>query len=171
MLFRSRVLDFGMALRVSRNADASDAVSFEQARFEDLKRAVQLAERHGDVAGHRENLTHAGFSDEALRKAYPELMWLLDAPDTLIPMAERPECFETFVVGGAFPVIGTCLSEKAAYVWLAAEMCDPSLPQEEWTQYDLIPIGKRSFVVGHNVSYDRVRARDGYTLAESEPEN
>jgi len=78
---------------------------------------------------------------------------------------------ETFVVGGAFPVIGTCFSAKASYVWLAAEMCDPTLPQEEWTQYDLIPIGKGSFVVGHNISYDRVRARDGYTLSTSEPEN
>jgi hypothetical protein len=38
--------------------------------------------------------------DEALAKAYPELMWLLDSPDTLIPTTERPECYETFVVGG-----------------------------------------------------------------------
>ena len=78
---------------------------------------------------------------------------------------------ETFVVNGAFPVIGTCLSAEAAYVWLAAEMCDPLLPQEKWTQYDLIPLGTKNFVVGHNISYDRVRARDGYTLSESEPEN
>jgi len=78
---------------------------------------------------------------------------------------------ETFVTGGAFPVIGTALSAEAAYVWLAAEMCDPTLPVEGWTQHDLIPLGKGNFVVGHNVSYDRVRARDGYTLAETEPEN
>jgi len=78
---------------------------------------------------------------------------------------------ETFVTGGAFPVIGTALSEKAAYIWLAAEMCDPSLPFEEWTQHDLIPLGHGSFVVGHNISYDRVRARDGYTLDKTEPEN
>lgn len=78
---------------------------------------------------------------------------------------------ETFVTGGAFPVIGTALSEKAAYIWLAAEMCDPSLPVEEWTQHDLIPLGHGSFVVGHNISYDRVRARDGYTLDKTEPEN
>ena len=38
--------------------------------------------------------------DEALAKAYPEMMWLLDAPETLIPTAERPECYECFVVGG-----------------------------------------------------------------------
>lgn len=78
---------------------------------------------------------------------------------------------ETFVTGGAFPVIGTVLSAKASYIWLAAEMCDPTLPVEEWTQYDLIPLGHGNFVVGHNISYDRVRARDGYTLAETEPEN
>ena len=78
---------------------------------------------------------------------------------------------ETFVTGGAFPVIGTALSTKAAYVWLAAEMCDPDLPVESWTQHDLIPLGVGNFVVGHNVSYDRVRARDGYTLDLTEPEN
>lgn len=78
---------------------------------------------------------------------------------------------ETFVQGGAFPVIGTCLSSEAAYVWLAAEMCDPALPKEKWTQFDLIPLGRDKFVVGHNISYDRVRARDGYTLELTEPEN
>jgi DNA polymerase gamma 1 len=78
---------------------------------------------------------------------------------------------ETFVRGGAFPVIGTALSSEAAYIWLAEEMCDPNLPVEKWTQHDLIPLGHGKFVVGHNISYDRVRARDGYTLAESEPEN
>ena len=78
---------------------------------------------------------------------------------------------ETFVTAGAFPVIGTALSEKAAYVWLAAEMCDPTLPVDEWTQHDLIPLGNRSFIIGHNISYDRVRARDGYTLDQTEPEN
>ena len=78
---------------------------------------------------------------------------------------------ETFVTGGAFPVIGTALSEKASYIWLAAEMCDPSLPTEEWTQHDLISLGSGNFVVGHNISYDRVRTRDGYTLDKSEPEN
>ena len=34
---------------------------------------------------------------------------------------------ETFVTAGAFPVIGSALSTESAYVWLAAEMCDPSL--------------------------------------------
>ena len=34
---------------------------------------------------------------------------------------------ETFVTAGAFPVIGSALGTEAAYVWLAAEMCDPTI--------------------------------------------
>ena len=78
---------------------------------------------------------------------------------------------ETFVHGGAFPIIGTALSAKAAYIWLAAELVDPSLPEDEWDQYELIPVGENRFVVGHNVSYDRVRAREGYSLDRTKPEN
>ncbi len=32
--------------------------------------------------------------------AHPELQWLWDAPDTLVPIVETPECFELAVVGG-----------------------------------------------------------------------
>ena len=78
---------------------------------------------------------------------------------------------ETFVTAGAFPVIGSALSSEAAYIWLAAEMCDPTLPVEEWTSTSLIPLNEDAFVVGHNISYDRVRARNGYNLQRSEPEN
>ncbi len=38
--------------------------------------------------------------EESLKKSYPEMMWLFDEPDALVPTSERPECFETFVVGG-----------------------------------------------------------------------
>jgi DNA polymerase gamma 1 len=78
---------------------------------------------------------------------------------------------ETFVHGGAFPIIGTALSAKAVYVWLAAELVDPSLPEDEWDQYDLIPVGENRFIAGHNISYDRVRAREGYSLDRVKPEN
>ena len=37
---------------------------------------------------------------------------------------------ETFVTNGAFPVIGSALGSKSAYVWLAAEMVDPLLEEE-----------------------------------------
>jgi len=78
---------------------------------------------------------------------------------------------ETFVTAGAFPVIGSALSAEAAYVWLAAEMCDPTIPVDDWTSTSLIPLNEGAFVVGHNISYDRVRARNGYSLSNSEPEN
>jgi DNA polymerase gamma 1 len=78
---------------------------------------------------------------------------------------------ETFVQGGAFPIIGTALSEKAAYIWIAKELIDPTLPKDEWDQYGFIPIGTDRFVIGHNISYDRVRARESYDLARSGPEN
>ena len=78
---------------------------------------------------------------------------------------------ETYVHGGAFPIIGTALSAKAAYIWLASELIDPSLPEDKWDQHALIPIGENRFVVGHNISYDRVRAREGYSLDRTKPEN
>ena len=78
---------------------------------------------------------------------------------------------ETYVHGGAFPIIGTALSAKAAYIWLASELIDPSLPEDQWDQHNLIPIGENRFVVGHNISYDRVRAREGYSLDRTKPEN
>lgn len=78
---------------------------------------------------------------------------------------------ETFVVGGAFPIIGTALSSEAAYIWVARELIDPAVPQDEWDQYAMIPIGEGRLVVGHNISYDRVRAQEGYSIEHSEPEN
>ena len=78
---------------------------------------------------------------------------------------------ETYVHGGAFPIIGTALSAKAAYIWMAAELLDPELPEEEWDQFNLIPIGKGRFIPGHNISYDRVRAQEGYSLENTRPEN
>ena len=78
---------------------------------------------------------------------------------------------ETYVHEGAFPIIGTALSAKAAYIWLASELIDPSIPKESWDQHSLIPIGEGRFVAGHNISYDRVRAREGYSLDRTKPEN
>jgi len=78
---------------------------------------------------------------------------------------------ETFVHAGAFPIIGTALSAKAAYIWLASELLDPDLPEDQWDQHALIPIGTGRFVAGHNISYDRIRAREGYSLENTQPEN
>ena len=42
------------------------------------------------------NKEYSGF-----RKAHPELMWLLDAPETEVAVNPRPETFEVFVVGAS----------------------------------------------------------------------
>jgi len=78
---------------------------------------------------------------------------------------------ETFVQGGGFPIIGTAVSSEAVYIWLASELLDPSLPSEEWDQLNLIPVGEGKFIAGHNISYDRVRAQEGYSLGRTKPEN
>ena len=78
---------------------------------------------------------------------------------------------ETFVHAGAFPIIGTALSAKAAYIWLASELIDPTIPEDKWDQHELIPVGRQRFIAGHNISYDRVRAREGYSLENTKPEN
>jgi hypothetical protein len=36
----------------------------------------------------------------ALERARPDLMWLLDQPDTRVGITEDPRCFEVFVTGG-----------------------------------------------------------------------
>ena len=38
--------------------------------------------------------------EKALKATRPELMWLLDQPETMISMAEGPQCYEIFVTGG-----------------------------------------------------------------------
>ena len=38
---------------------------------------------------------------EAFVASHPELLWLLDAPDTLVTVNPSPECFEFFVVGAS----------------------------------------------------------------------
>ena len=40
-------------------------------------------------------------SPDAFVASHPELLWLLDAPDTLVTVNPSPECFEFFVVGAS----------------------------------------------------------------------
>lgn len=40
-------------------------------------------------------------SYDAFRASHPELLWLLDDPDTLVTVNPSPECFELFVVGAS----------------------------------------------------------------------
>ena len=36
----------------------------------------------------------------AVMASHPELQWLFDAPETLVPIFETPDCFHIAVVGG-----------------------------------------------------------------------
>jgi hypothetical protein len=38
---------------------------------------------------------------DAFRTAHPELLWLLDAPETMVTVNPSPDCFEFFVVGAS----------------------------------------------------------------------
>lgn len=78
---------------------------------------------------------------------------------------------ETFVYEGAYPIIGTAVSPAACYIWLASELISPEMDREDWDQFDMIPVGKGKFIAGHNISYDRVRTREAYSLENTEPEN
>jgi hypothetical protein len=40
-------------------------------------------------------------SMDAFRASHPELLWLLDAPETMVTVNPSPECFEFFVVGAS----------------------------------------------------------------------
>lgn len=78
---------------------------------------------------------------------------------------------ETFVYGGAYPIIGTAVSDKACYIWLASELINPTIEEKDWDQFNMVPVGKGRFIAGHNISYDRVRTQEGYSLENTEPEN
>lgn len=85
-----------------------------------------------------------------------------------IDKVEYPEekCFvfdtETYVNGGNRPIIGTAVSEKALYLWLAKELV---LEDHEGKDLELISIGYDSAIVGHNVSFDRGKCKEPYELS------
>jgi hypothetical protein len=37
---------------------------------------------------------------KAMALAHPELEWLWDSPETMLPVVEDPECYDIVVVGG-----------------------------------------------------------------------
>ena len=60
------------------------------------------------------------------RYAWEKGRWVTEQVNHPLEKVFVYDC-ETFVEKGAFPIIGTAMSCKAAYVWLADEMVDPSL--------------------------------------------
>jgi hypothetical protein len=50
---------------------------------------------------------------QALATAHPELTWLWESPETLVPVLEDAECYDIVVVGGA--------AGRGAFFWGAGE--------------------------------------------------
>jgi hypothetical protein len=48
-----------------------------------------------------------------MRRSHPELAWLWDQPDTLLPVLETPDCFDIVVVGAS--------AGRGAFFWGAGE--------------------------------------------------
>src|SRR5262249_28900152 len=42
----------------------------------------------------------ANLSAAAFRKSHPAMQWLVDSPQTMLPILETPDCFEVVVAGG-----------------------------------------------------------------------
>jgi hypothetical protein len=62
------------------------------------------------VADPPERLKHRQHHEpKGLEVAHPELQWLWDSPETLVPVLERPECFSIAVVGAA--------AGRGAFLW------------------------------------------------------
>ena len=89
-----------------------------------------------------------------------------DLPERVSHPLENAMVFdvETMVKFGAWPVMAAAMTPKAWYVWL-----HPAVVTEGLMKFDqmLIPIGTGKLVAGHNVSYDRVRVEEEYTLEHS----
>ena len=78
---------------------------------------------------------------------------------------------ETFVKYKNYPIIGTACSHKAIYLWIASELLDPSLPKEQWDQFNFINVGTDNFIVAHNAAFDRTRTQAAYQLNKLGPDN
>ncbi|MDX1370949.1 MAG: hypothetical protein R3321_00675, partial [Nitrososphaeraceae archaeon] len=71
---------------------------------------------------------------------------------------------ETFVKYHNYPIMGTAVSDKAYYLWLAHEVLVPTISPRLWDQSKFIPVGTGKTIIGHNINFDRVRTQAAYEL-------
>ena len=86
---------------------------------------------------------------------------------------------EVLVPAGSQPILAAAVSKEAWYSWAAAHLVDeaaaappgPSCgPGGVVSPSQLIPVGEGArLIFGHNVSYDRARAREQYARAPASP--
>lgn len=112
--------------------------------------------------------------------------WTRYNPDGSSSSVDYPECsaivfdVEVCVKEGNKPTLATAVSNKYWYSWCSEALINPDVHSDESVTRleELIPLetsGSRNFmpscssrvVVGHNVSYDRLRVREQYLLKET----
>ncbi len=59
----------------------------------------------------------------AMETARPELMWLWESPETMVPVVEDPQCYELLVVGGA--------AGRGTFFWGAGAPVSRAIDEEE----------------------------------------
>jgi len=85
-----------------------------------------------------------------------------EPPESVQKILEDTVVFdvETMVKFGAWPVLAAALTAEAWYIWIHPAVVTPvsGFPPH------LISLGTGKVVVGHNVSYDRIRVEEEYSL-------
>lgn len=128
----------GFATAATNNAQISTGM-WLIGRRADPRYGTEEKEHHMLILGpeHAQNFARAGWSKQDIKQAmfkrarlpfktlmmnkerrameiaHPELNWLWDSPDIMVPVLEDPDCFDIIVVGGA---VG-----RGAYLWGSGE--------------------------------------------------
>ncbi|CBA17726.1 putative mitochondrial DNA polymerase gamma homologue [Acaryochloris phage A-HIS1] len=67
---------------------------------------------------------------------------------------------ETFVKAGSFPIMAATVTASAWYIWLHPCLCSDAVKTFE---PEMISFGFGKIIIGHNISYDRIRILEEYT--------
>jgi DNA polymerase gamma 1 len=72
---------------------------------------------------------------------------------------------ETFVKGSNFghPIIGTCVSHSAYYLWLHPALIDASLEYAP----AFVNLGQNKIVIAHNAAFDHCRVHESYLVSDT----
>lgn len=108
--------------------------------------------------------------------------WTCYNPDGSCSSVEYPEChaivfdIEVCVKEGSQPTMATAVSNKYWYSWCSETLINPNVCSDgsevrieeliplETTSMNSTPSSPARVVVGHNVSYDRLRVREQYSM-------
>lgn len=123
----------------------------------------------------RENITDIARAQLPPKPEPDEIVWSAGwfryAPDQPVTKVSYPlesaivfDC-ETMVKLGNTAIMAAAVSVQAWYIWLHPCLADP-VPGSKPNHFDrrLIPIGENKVIVGHNVSFDKARCAEPYSV-------